>query len=47
MIWFYIDYTANLPTNIVKFREFDSSIILILRGGSPWKKMIKAMLVGD
>ena len=25
--------TANLPTNIVDFRGFDSSIILILRGG--------------
>ena len=25
--------TANLPTNIVDFRGFDSSITLILRGG--------------
>ena len=25
----------NLPTNIVGFRGFDSSIILILRGGIP------------
>ena len=25
--------TANLPTNIVDFRGFDSSIILIQRGG--------------
>ena len=27
--------TPNLPTNIVDFRGFDSSIILILRGGIP------------
>ena len=27
--------TANLPTNIMDFRGFDSSIILILRGGIP------------
>ena len=27
--------TANLPTNIVDFRGFDSSIILSLRGGIP------------
>ena len=26
-------FTANLPTNIVDFRAFDSSTILILRGG--------------
>ena len=26
-------YMANLPTNIVDFRGFDSGIILILRGG--------------
>ena len=25
--------TANFPTNIMDFRRFDSSIILILRGG--------------
>ena len=27
--------TANLLTNIVDFRGFDSSVILILRGGIP------------
>ena len=27
--------SANLPTNIVDFRGFDSSIISILRGGMP------------
>ena len=27
------DPTANLPTNIMDFREFDSSMILVLRGG--------------
>ena len=27
--------TPNLPTNIVGFREFDSSTILIYRGGIP------------
>ena len=27
--------TANLPTNIMDFRGFDSSMILILRGGIP------------
>ena len=27
--------TANTPTNIVDFRGFDSSVILILRGGIP------------
>ena len=26
-------FTPNLPTNIMDFRGFDSSIILILRGG--------------
>ena len=26
-------YTASLPTNIVDFRGFDSSIMLFLRGG--------------
>ena len=30
-----IVYTPNLPTNIVDFRGFDSSIMLILRGGIP------------
>ena len=27
--------TPNLPTNIMDFKGFDSSIILILRGGIP------------
>ena len=27
------DVTPNLPTNIVDFRGFDSSVLLILRGG--------------
>ena len=27
--------TANLPTNIVDFRGFDSSTVLMLRGGIP------------
>ena len=27
--------TANLPTSIMDFRGFDSSIILVLRGGIP------------
>ena len=27
--------TANLPTNVVDFRGFDSSIVLIYRGGIP------------
>ena len=30
-----IGFTPNLPTNIVDFRGFDSSIISILRGGIP------------
>ena len=44
--------TPNLPTNIVDFRGFDSSIILILRGGFPrpigysQKNLSQAMLVG-
>ena len=29
----YVGTSPNLPTNIVDFRGFDSSIILILRGG--------------
>ena len=36
------DITANLRTNIMDFRGFDSSIILILRGG-----MIIIMSMGD
>ena len=28
--------TANLCTNIMDFRGLDSSIILIVRGGTPW-----------
>ena len=44
--------TANLPTNIADFRGFDSSIILILRGGIPRpigylaESFSQAMLVG-
>ena len=44
--------TANPPTNIVDFRGFDSSIILILRGGIPRpigdfpENSSQAMLVG-
>ena len=44
--------TANLPTKIVDFRGFDSSIMLILRGGIPrpiWdfpESLSQAMLVG-
>ena len=30
-----INATANLRTNIMGFRGFDSSVILILRGGIP------------
>ena len=41
----------NLPTNIVDFRGFDSSIILIERGGIPKSigissSLTQAMLVG-
>ena len=42
----------NLPTNIVDFRGFDSSTILILRGGIPrplgnfLESLSQAMLVG-
>ena len=42
----------NLPTNMVGFRGFESSIILILRGGIPrpiWnfpEVLTQAMLVG-
>ena len=47
--------TPNLPTNIVGFRGFDSSVILILRGGIPMpigsprdfpESLTQAMLVG-
>ena len=44
--------TANLPTNIADFRGFDSSIILIYRGGivmsiGNWPESLsQAMLVG-
>ena len=45
--------TANLPTNIMDFRGFDSSIILILRGGIlmsigdfPEEGLSQATLVG-
>ena len=33
MILTFTGSTANLPTNIVDFRGFDSSIMLISRGG--------------
>ena len=33
IVIYSIVYTPNLPTNIVDFRGFDSSRILILRGG--------------
>ena len=45
-------HTANLPTNIVDFRGFDSSIMLIVSGGIPRpiadfpKGLTQAMLVG-
>ena len=44
--------TANLRTKILDFREFDSSIILILRGGIPRpignfpESLSQAILVG-
>ena len=44
--------TPNLPTDIVDFRGFDSSIILILGGGIPRpvgnipESLSQAMLVG-
>ena len=44
--------TPNLPTNIVHFRVFDSSIILVWRGGIPRpigdfpESLTQAMLVG-
>ena len=44
--------TANLRTNIMDFRGFDSSIILIIRGGIPrsignfLESLSQAMLVG-
>ena len=46
------NHTANLPTNIVDFGGFDSSIILFYRGGilmSIWnfrESLSRAMLVG-
>ena len=45
-------YTANLRTNIVDFRGFDSSIVLMLRGGIPGpignlpESLSQAILVG-
>ena len=47
-----INSTANLPTNIVDFRGFDSNIMLILRVGIPRpigdfpESLTRAMLVG-
>ena len=44
--------TANLPTDIVDFKGFDSSIILLLRGGIPRpigdfpESLSQAILVG-
>ena len=44
--------TANLPTTIMDFGGFDSSIILILRGGNPRpigdfpESLTQAILVG-
>ena len=32
-LFFAVEGTANLPTNIMDFKGFDSSIFLILRGG--------------
>ena len=46
------DCTANPPTNIADYRGFDSSVILILRGGIPRpigdfpESLSQAMLVG-
>ena len=48
----HIRSTPNLPTNIVDFSGFDSSIILIFRGGIPMpigdfpESLSQAMLVG-
>ena len=48
----FIDPTPDLPTNIVDFGRFDSSMILILRGGILMSKgdflesLSQAMLVG-
>ena len=45
-------YTPNLPTNIVDFRRFDSSIMLCLRSGIPrsvrdfTESVSQAMLAG-
>ena len=45
-------YTANLPTNIMDFRGFDPSIIIVLMGGILTSKgdfpesLSQAMLVG-
>ena len=47
-----VPITPNLPTNIMDFRGFDSSIILILRGGVPKpigdlpESLSQAILVG-
>ena len=47
-----VSVTPNLPTNIVGFRRFDSSIILNLRDGIPrpignfLESLSQAMLVG-
>ena len=47
-----LTYTPNLPTNIVDFRGFDSSIVLIQRGGILMsignlpESLSQAMLVG-
>ena len=49
---YVIRRTANLRTNIMDFRGFDSSIILMLRGGIPWpmgnflQSLSQAILVG-
>ena len=40
-------FTANLPTNIMDCRGFDSSITLILRGGGEFpESSSQAILVG-
>ena len=47
-----VSYTANLHANIMDFRGFDSSIILIVRGGIPrpigdfTESLSQAMLAG-
>ena len=55
-IYIYVNsfsgYTPNLPTIIMDFTVFDSSIILMLRGGIPRpmgispESLTQAMLVG-